>query len=84
MDTQATLLWATYSVESDCEECDEAVFEPEVCATTYWVALLRYIGCTGHAHEVAEEAHLLVETRVDGGQDLLGVVGRVHRAPMVP
>ena len=24
------------------------------CATTaYWVALLRYIGCTGHAHEVA-------------------------------
>ena len=21
--------------------------------TTYWVALLRYIGCTGHAHEVA-------------------------------
>lgn len=22
-------------------------------ATTYWVALLRYIGCTGHAHEVA-------------------------------
>ena len=24
------------------------------CATTaYWVALLRYVGCTGHAHEVA-------------------------------
>ncbi len=22
-------------------------------ATTYWVALLRYIGCTGHAHEVS-------------------------------
>jgi HD-GYP domain-containing protein (c-di-GMP phosphodiesterase class II) len=21
--------------------------------TTYWVALLRYVGCTGHAHEVA-------------------------------
>ncbi|MGE5230684.1 MAG: HD domain-containing phosphohydrolase [Deltaproteobacteria bacterium] len=25
----------------------------DVRATTYWVALLRYIGCTGHAHEVA-------------------------------
>src|SRR5262249_10570357 len=22
--------------------------------TVYWVALLRYIGCTGHAHEVAQ------------------------------
>jgi hypothetical protein len=21
--------------------------------TVYWVALLRYVGCTGHAHEVA-------------------------------
>ena len=21
--------------------------------TIYWVALLRYVGCTGHAHEVA-------------------------------
>ena len=21
--------------------------------TAYWVALLRYVGCTGHAHEVA-------------------------------
>ena len=21
--------------------------------TVYWVALLRYLGCTGHAHEVA-------------------------------
>jgi HD-GYP domain-containing protein (c-di-GMP phosphodiesterase class II) len=33
--------------------CEAAAFEKEVRDTTYWVALLRYIGCTGHAHEVA-------------------------------
>jgi HD-GYP domain-containing protein (c-di-GMP phosphodiesterase class II)/DNA-binding CsgD family transcriptional regulator len=33
--------------------CDEAGFDQEVRETAYWVALLRYIGCTGHAHEVA-------------------------------
>jgi HD-GYP domain-containing protein (c-di-GMP phosphodiesterase class II)/DNA-binding CsgD family transcriptional regulator len=33
--------------------CDEAGFDPTVRETAYWVALLRYIGCTGHAHEVA-------------------------------
>src|SRR5213595_2762452 len=33
--------------------CDAAGFEDEVRETAYWVALLRYIGCTGHAHEVA-------------------------------
>ena len=33
--------------------CDAAGFPDSVRATTYWVALLRYIGCTGHAHEVA-------------------------------
>ena len=32
---------------------DEAGFDPDLRATVYWVALLRYIGCTGHAHEVA-------------------------------
>ena len=32
---------------------DEARFDPQLRATTYWVALLRYLGCTGHAHEVA-------------------------------
>lgn len=26
---------------------------PDVRADVYWVALLRYVGCTGHAHEVA-------------------------------
>jgi HD-GYP domain-containing protein (c-di-GMP phosphodiesterase class II) len=33
--------------------CEAAGFEKEVKETAYWVALLRYIGCTGHAHEVA-------------------------------
>jgi HD-GYP domain-containing protein (c-di-GMP phosphodiesterase class II) len=33
--------------------CDAAGFEKEVRDTVYWVALLRYVGCTGHAHEVA-------------------------------
>ena len=33
--------------------CDAAEFEKKVRETVYWVALLRYVGCTGHAHEVA-------------------------------
>ena len=33
--------------------CESAGFGPDVRETTYWVALLRYVGCTGHAHEVA-------------------------------
>ena len=33
--------------------CEAAGFDDELRETTYWVALLRYIGCTGHAHEVA-------------------------------
>jgi HD-GYP domain-containing protein (c-di-GMP phosphodiesterase class II) len=32
---------------------EAAGLEKEVRDTVYWVALLRYIGCTGHAHEVA-------------------------------
>jgi HD-GYP domain-containing protein (c-di-GMP phosphodiesterase class II) len=33
--------------------CETAGFSREVRDTAYWVALLRYIGCTGHAHELA-------------------------------
>ena len=33
--------------------CNEAGFDRDLRDTVYWVALLRYIGCTGHAHEVA-------------------------------
>jgi HD-GYP domain-containing protein (c-di-GMP phosphodiesterase class II) len=33
--------------------CEAAGLEEEVRATVYWVALLRFIGCTGHAHELS-------------------------------
>src|ERR1051325_6519120 len=33
--------------------CEAGAFGREVRDTAYWVSLLRYIGCTGHAHEVA-------------------------------
>jgi HD-GYP domain-containing protein (c-di-GMP phosphodiesterase class II) len=33
--------------------CDEAGYPDDVRRTVYWVSLLRYLGCTGHAHEVA-------------------------------
>jgi HD-GYP domain-containing protein (c-di-GMP phosphodiesterase class II) len=33
--------------------CDAAGFDRELRDTAYWVSLLRYVGCTGHAHEVA-------------------------------
>ena len=32
---------------------DEAGFDTGLKETIYWAALLRYLGCTGHAHEVA-------------------------------
>ena len=31
----------------------EAGFDRELLDTVYWVSLLRYVGCTGHAHEAA-------------------------------
>src|SRR3954453_14514774 len=31
----------------------EAGLDEELRATVYWVALLRFVGCTGHAHEVS-------------------------------
>jgi HD-GYP domain-containing protein (c-di-GMP phosphodiesterase class II) len=33
--------------------CEAAGFDKATCDNVYWVALLRYVGCTGHAHEVA-------------------------------
>src|SRR3954447_25074781 len=33
--------------------CEAAGFEDETWETAYWVALLLYVGCTGHVHEVA-------------------------------
>lgn len=36
-----------------CWLSERAGLDAEMRATCYWVALLRYVGCTGHAHEVA-------------------------------
>jgi HD-GYP domain-containing protein (c-di-GMP phosphodiesterase class II) len=33
--------------------CEAAGFDKEFRDDVYWVSLLRYVGCTGHAHEVA-------------------------------
>ncbi|MFM2077035.1 MAG: hypothetical protein RJA49_925, partial [Actinomycetota bacterium] len=33
--------------------CDAAGFDEQLRSAVYWTSLLRYIGCTGHAHEVA-------------------------------
>lgn len=33
--------------------CETAGYDAELRSTTYWVSLLRYVGCTSHAHEVA-------------------------------
>lgn len=51
---------------------EAAGFDQDTRDTTYWVALLRYIGCTGHAHEVStlfgDEIAIRARTLVhDGG-----------------
>jgi HD-GYP domain-containing protein (c-di-GMP phosphodiesterase class II) len=33
--------------------CEAAGLDEDLRSTVYWVALLRFIGCTGHAHEVS-------------------------------
>ena len=33
--------------------CEAAGHDEDVRAAAYWVALLRYVGCTSHSHEVA-------------------------------
>ncbi len=48
--------------------CEEAGFDQETRDTVYWAALLRYMGCTAHAHEVAivfgDDIGLLAQTLV--------------------
>ncbi len=48
--------------------CEEAGVDRETRDTVYWVALLRYMGCTAHAHEVAvvfgDDIGLLAQTLV--------------------
>jgi hypothetical protein len=55
------------------EDLQEAVFDPELRDTVYWVALLRYLGCTGHAHEIAtvfgDDIAVLAETLVFDAAD---------------
>jgi HD-GYP domain-containing protein (c-di-GMP phosphodiesterase class II) len=51
--------------------------------TAYWVALLRYIGCTGHAHEVAtlfgDEIAIRAQTLVHDAANPPEVIGDVIR-----
>jgi HD-GYP domain-containing protein (c-di-GMP phosphodiesterase class II) len=53
--------------------CEAAGFPKDVGETAYWVALLRYIGCTGHAHEVAtifgDEIAIRAQTLVHDAAD---------------
>ena len=59
--------------------CDEAGFDGPVRDTAYWVALLRYVGCTGHAHEIAtvfgDDIALLAQTLVLDTADPAKVLG---------
>ncbi len=52
---------------------EEAGFGEELRRTTYWVALPRYVGCTGHAHEVSsafgDDIALLSKTLVMDAAD---------------
>lgn len=61
--------------------CEEARFDAEVGETVYWVALLRYIGCTGHAHEVAtlfgDEIPIRGRTLIHDAGDPAEVMGDV-------
>jgi HD-GYP domain-containing protein (c-di-GMP phosphodiesterase class II) len=48
--------------------CTEAGFDETVRGTAYWLAMLRYLGCTGHAHEISavfgDDNAILAETLV--------------------
>src|SRR6266480_7206376 len=61
--------------------CDAAGFDRELRDTTYWVALLRYVGCTGHAHEVAtvfgDEIAIRAQTLVHDAANPTEVMGDV-------
>lgn len=58
---------------------DEAGCEADLCETVYWTALLRYVGCTGHAHEVAtifgDEIAIRARTLVHDAADVNEVMG---------
>ena len=60
---------------------EEAGFDRASRDTVYWVALLRYIGCTGHAHEVAtlfgDEIAIRAQTLVHDAANPAEVIGDV-------
>src|SRR4029078_4445378 len=50
--------------------CRELGTDEALRSTTYWLSLLRYVGCTGHAHEIStvfggDVAILAASRRVD-------------------
>ena len=53
--------------------CEAADVDDQVKDNAYWVALLRYVGCTGHAHEVAtvfgDEIAIRAQTLVHDAAD---------------
>jgi HD-GYP domain-containing protein (c-di-GMP phosphodiesterase class II) len=57
---------------------EAAGFDRELRDTTYWVALLRYLGCTGHAHEVStlfgDEIAVRAQTLVHDAADPAEVI----------
>ena len=61
--------------------CEAAGFDREVRDDAYWVALLRYVGCTGHAHEVAtvfgDEIAIRAQTLVHDAANPTEVMGDV-------
>ena len=61
--------------------CETAGFDSQVREDAYWVALLRYVGCTGHAHEVAtvfgDEIAIRAQTLVHDAANPAEVMGDV-------
>src|SRR3954470_3926405 len=61
--------------------CDAGGFDEDVREDVYWVALLRYVGCTGHAHEVAtvfgDEIAIRARTLVHDAANPTEVMGDV-------
>src|SRR3954452_16734941 len=61
--------------------CEAAGFDEQVREDAYWVALLRYVGCTGHAHEVAtvfgDEIAIRAQTLVHDAANPTEVMGDV-------
>ncbi len=61
--------------------CQAAGVDPEMRDAAFWVSLLRYVGCTGHAHEVAtvfgDEIAIRAQTLVHDAGNPAEVMGDV-------